>query len=202
MHELSEGRAKPILWVTHGMLSHSRDLSLYMDEAGGRICGLKIHGESENWNPAKMDKPLQRVFGIARERGLFVMVHTGEKNKQCDPRSFDGVCRTYGDVPVILAHGRPLASAVYMLTTYRNAYVDTSFMPHWQFCELVRIARERNFVDRILFGTDSPIPGRYLKSSLPRHLRGRMAKSQKIAGDDWRKISWENAKHLVPTIKD
>jgi predicted TIM-barrel fold metal-dependent hydrolase len=198
MHELSGGRAVPILWVTHDMLKNSRDLSLYMDDAGGRIAGLKIHGESEKWLPfLDVDKDFRRVFDIAKERGMFVKVHTGEKSEWCEAGAFGNVCKKYRDVPVILAHGRPLSTAIYVLIKNPNAYVDTSFMPHEHLRELIGVARERGFPDRILFGTDTPIPGRHLKSSLPRHLRGRIATSKEIAGKDWKKISWKNAQKLV-----
>ena len=197
MHERSEGRAKPILWVTHDMLKRSRDLSLYMNENGGKICGLKIHGGSEKWVPVSSDKCIRRVFDIARDLELFVKVHTGEKNEWCNAGNFSHICKIYSDVPVILAHGRPLSPTIYILMKNPNAYVDTSFMPHNQLRNLIHVARERGFIDRILFGTDTPIPGRYLKSSLPRHLRSRIAASKQIAGQDWDKISWENASRLL-----
>jgi predicted TIM-barrel fold metal-dependent hydrolase len=82
-----------------------------------------------------------------------------------------------------------------------NAYVDTSFMPHNQLRDLIHVAREQGFINRILFGTDTPIPGRYLKSSLPRHLRSQIAMSKHIAGKDWKKISWENANRLLRGIR-
>ena len=201
MYELSEGRAKPILWVTHDMLKRSRDLSLYMSEKGGKICGLKIHGDSEKWIPTASDKCFRRVFEIARELGLFVKVHTGEKNEWCNAGNFGHICKIYRDVPVILAHGRPLSPTIYVLMKNPNAYVDTSFMPHNQLRNLIHVAREQGFIDRILFGTDTPIPGRYLKSSLPRHLWARIAASKQIAGQDWKKISWGNASRLLRGIR-
>lgn len=197
MHELSDGRAKPVLWVTHDMLKRSRDLSLYMSEKGGKICGLKIHGESEKWVPVASDKCFRRVFDIARDLGLFVKVHSGEKNEWCNSGNFGCICKIYSEVPVILAHGRPLTPAIDVLMNNPNAYVDTSFMPHNQLRYLIHVAREQGFINRILFGTDTPIPGRYLKGSLPRHLRARIATSKQIAGKDWKMISCENVKKLI-----
>ena len=78
MHELSEGRAVPFLWVTHSMLRKSRDLSQYLDDG---IRGLKVHGVSEKWKPD--GKSLARVFDIADERNLAIMLHTGEKRVFC-----------------------------------------------------------------------------------------------------------------------
>lgn len=193
MHELSEGRAKPILWVSHDMLKRSPDLSLYMNDAGGEICGLKIHGGSESWEPNGRD--LQRIFEIAKERNLFVKVHTGEQDG-CRALSYKRLCEKFVDVQVVLAHGRTLLQATSVLMNCPNTFVDTSFMPHEDLQKFI----SAGFADQILFGTDTPISGRYLKSSLPRHLRSRVAQSKKIAGKDWAKISWKNAKKLFTNL--
>lgn len=194
MHELSGGKARPMLWVTHDMLKKSKDLALYMNDAGGRIVGLKVHGGSELWEP--FGKELKRVFDIAREREVFVMLHTGER-ENCEAGMYKQICKAYTDVPIILAHGRPIQQTMEMLCECPNTFVDTSFMPHEHLQILMDAAREHNFTDRILFGSDTPIPGRHLKSSLPRHLRARVETTKKIAGKDWKKISWENAKKLI-----
>lgn len=194
MHELSGGKAKPMLWVTHDMLKKSKDLSLYMDDAGGKIVGLKLHGVSESWVP--FGKDLKRVFDIAKEHEIFVMLHTGE-HEECEAGIYRRICNAYTDVPVILAHGRPIQQTIEMLKICPNTFVDTSFMPHEHLRILIKTAREHNFTERILFGTDTPIPGRHLKSSLPRHLRSRIAMTKKIVGKDWKKISWENANRLL-----
>ena len=194
MHELSEGRAKPILWVTHDMLKRSPDLSLYMNDAGGKICGLKIHGVSEKWPPN--GRELQQVFKIAQERRLFVKIHTGER-EECEAGMYGKICTKFPDVRVVLAHGRPIGQAIGILRNCSNTYVDTSFMPHCQFQQLMTVARQDGFTNRILFGTDTPIPGRHLKSSLPRHLRSRIAQTRQIASKDWAKISWKNAQNLL-----
>ena len=194
MHELSGGKARPMLWVTHDMLKKSKDLSLYMNETGGKIVGLKAHGVSEPWEP--FGKDLKRVFDIAQKHKIFVMLHTGER-ENCEAGMYKRICKAYADVPIVLAHGRPIQQTMEMLRECPNTFVDTSFMPHEHLRILMKIAREHNFTNRILFGTDTPIPGRHLKSSLPRHLRARVETTKKIAGKDWKKISWENAKKLI-----
>ena len=194
MHEVSGGKAIPMLWVTHDMLKKSKDLSLYMNETGGKIVGLKVHGVSEPWEP--FGKDLKRVFGIAQEHKFFVMLHTGER-ENCEVGMYKRICKAYADVPVVLAHGRPVLQAVEILRECPNTFVDTSFMPHEHLRVLINVAREHDFTGRILFGTDAPIPGRHLKSSLPRHLRARIATTKKIAGKEWMRISWKNAARLI-----
>ena len=186
MHELSEGRAVPFLWVTHSMLRKSRDLSLYLDD---KIKGLKVHGVSEKWKPH--GKSLARVFDIADERNLAIMLHTGEKN-ECFAGMYEPVIKKHPMVKVILAHGRPLNQTIDVLRHCPNAFVDTAFMPH----EHLQILIQKGFADRILFGTDTPIPGRNIKSSLPRYLRSRIAMSEKITDDAWTRVSWTNAQRI------
>lgn len=186
MHELSEGRAIPFLWVTHSMLQKSRDLSLYLDD---KIKGLKIHGGSEKWNPSS--RPMQRAFDIASERNLAVMLHTGEKDN-CFAGIYKRLCQKYSTGKIILAHGRPINQTIDILKNCPNTFVDTAFMPH----EHLELLIKAGFADRILFGTDTPIPGRHLKSSLPRYLRSRISTSSKIAGDSWKEISWLNAQRI------
>lgn len=187
MHELSEGRAVALLWVTHSMLRKSRDLSLFLDEG---IRGLKVHGGSERWLPK--GKPLERIFDIAEERNLAVMLHTGEKD-ECFAGIYGPIIKKHPKVKVILAHGRPLAQTMDVLRSCPNAFVDTAFMPH----EHLRVLLQEGFADRVLFGTDTPIPGRTLHSSLPRYLRMRIERSEIIAQNHWNKISWKNSRQVL-----
>lgn len=184
MKELSKGRAVPLLWVTHSMLRKSKDLALYLDE---EIRGLKIHGISESWTT----KELYRALSIAREQGLAVKFHTGEF-PQCYAGAYASLCKKFSDVKIILAHGRPLDQTIQVLEQCPNAFVDTAFMPHEHLQKLL----DKGFSRRILFGTDTPIPGRFLKSSLTRYLQRRIATSKKIAGIYWADISSKNAQIL------
>lgn len=183
MHELSKGHAYPLLWVTHSMLDRSPDLSRYLDE---QIIGLKIHGGSEHWPPT--GRRMRNLFALARERHLGIMVHTGE-NAMCEANDFLQLCMAFPKVPVLLAHGRPKRQIPLALMQCRNLYVDTAFMPHSQLRELFI----QGFSNRILFGTDTPIPRLYLHSSLPRHLRSRIRQCQNIAANEWSKVAHENA---------
>lgn len=192
MRELSGEKAYPFLWVTHSMLSKSGDLSLYLDDD---IRGFKVHGASESWPPN--GKGLTRIFELAKERELPVLLHTGGY-ESCCAGVYEKVCRKFESVPVILAHGRPVSEAIRVLDYCPNAFVDTAFMPHRDLCELLK----RKFFDRILLGTDTPIPGRHLKSSLPRYLRARIAQTKRLAvrfGGEraWNLICAENARKLI-----
>lgn len=187
MRELSEGRAVALLWVTHSMLRKSRDLYLYLDDG---IRGLKVHGGSERWLPK--GKTFERIFDIAKERNLAVMLHTGEKD-ECFAGMYGPIIKKHPQVKVILAHGRPLVQTMDVLRNCPNAFVDTAFMPHGH----LQVLLQEGFADRVLFGTDTPIPGRSLSSSLPRYLRMRIERSERIAQKYWNNISWENSRQVL-----
>lgn len=190
MKELSKNRAIPLLWVTHSMLTKSKDLTLFLDD---EIRGLKIHGVSEKWNPE--GKSLQRVFSIARDRKIAVKLHTGEKEK-CYAGMYKKICQQFDNVRVLLAHGRPLEQTIDVLKNCSNAFVDTAFMPH----DHLKLLLKEGFANQIVFGSDTPIPSLFLKSSLTGHLRSRIDMSMKISGADWSKISWKNANRLFGIV--
>ena len=103
--EASGGAAVPLLWVTPGMLRHSRDLSCYFFR---EFYGLKIHG-MQGWEPNGAE--LRRVFKVAEERDLPVLLHTGGRTS-CEAGAYLGVCAEFPSVRVILAHGQPIDQTV------------------------------------------------------------------------------------------
>ena len=183
MLEMSEFRGIPLQWISFGMLRHSRDLSLYLDES---VRGLKIHGVSEPWSP--FGKRLQRVFAIAQERNIPILLHTGEYERAY-AGNYEKICKKFSSVTVILAHGRPLDQTIRVLQKCPNTFVDTAFMPLHHLNKLLLAG----FRDRILFGTDLPIPQLFHKDSLTRYIRYRIEKIRKIAGNDQERIFWNNA---------
>ncbi len=190
--EFSEGCGVPFLWVAKSMLERSKDLKFYLDD---EIRGLKVHGVSELWNPC--GKELKRVFCIAQERKIPVLLHTGERDL-CYAEMYRKVCEKFPEVPMILAHGRPLNQTLRMLESFPNVYVDTAFMPH----EHLKILLNHGFCKRILFGSDTPIPSRFMKSSLTRYLRRRIKMTQKIAGNVANDVLYENASLLFKLNSD
>lgn len=183
MVEVSQGHAYPLLWITRPMLKASPDLSKYKNL---RYYGLKIHGCNDKWDP--FGKALCRIFDIARERNLPVTIHTGG-NEACNAKKFLSICLKYPDVKVILAHGRPGEQALEVLKATDNVYVDTAFSPLAD----IRLWLQKGFANRVIFGTDTPIPLCFFNSSLNRYVQRRIANIQQISGKSWPLIAEKNA---------
>jgi len=171
--ELSQNKAALFQWVLPEMLGKRNGLETWLDK---NVRGLKIHGKAQRWLP--FGKPLQKAFSIAAERKLPVMLHTGE-DKGIRPDDYQKICRKFPQVKVILAHGRPLDAAIFMLKMCPNTYVDTAFMPN----EELEILLILGFGKRVLFGTDVPAQKLFYKSSVAQYVKRRIEAARKMGLD-------------------
>ncbi len=136
----------PILMVSPDMLKNSPDLKKYLTLPW---CAIKVHGYFHPWQP--FGKPIRRILAIARDLGLPVMLHTGGRDRS-DAGSHSRLCAEFHDVPMILAHGRPIAQAIRVMKDCGNVFADTAFMP----LDDVKAAIAAGLSDRIVFGSDLP----------------------------------------------
>lgn len=180
--ELSGGEALPFLWVRPEMLMRSRDLSRYFFR---EFQGLKVHGY-QGWNPD--GRALRRVFEIAAERGLPVMLHTGGR-PWCEAGVYRKICMEFDTVPTILAHGRPVEQAIEVMRDCPNTYADTAFMP---VRDIVRL-KKNGLMSRTLWGSDFPVMKFFFKTPVRRYYRRRIQAVSKAVGKDaFHEIAWKN----------
>ena len=180
--DMSNGHAIPFLWVSPGMLRHSRDLRPYFFRD---FAGIKIHG-LQGWNPN--GKEIHRVLSIAREKDLPVLLHTGE-HEICRAGAYLRLCREFDDVRIILAHGRPLDECITVMKECPNVYADTAFMP----VNNILILRNEGLIERVLWGTDFPVM-RYFYDIPPEdYYRKKISEAINILGEsDFTRITQEN----------
>jgi len=114
------------------------------------VHGLKVHQQLFNWQ--KNPNSLERVFNIAQERNLPLLIHTGY-DSICSAGKYKSLIAKYQSVNITLAHGRPINEALSCLEECSNAWIDTSFMSDTD----LEILIKRGFQDKIIFGTDFPI---------------------------------------------
>lgn len=139
----------PFLWVTPKMLE-SGGIHRLIDSG---ICwkGIKLHFVSHPefyYNP----ELILRLFEMEYFRGKPVLIHTGEY-PTCHASVFERIIAGHKDRIFILAHGRPLDEAAFLVSKHENAYVDTAFMPEKDIVQLLRSGLE----DKVLWGSDLPI---------------------------------------------
>ena len=116
--------------------------------------GIKLHPRAHFWDleDEKHLKCLHELFTFAGERGLSVLIHTGEDNFE-RPCFFERFFAEYPEVKCVLAHCRPVAETIEMFQRYENVSGDTAFLSKNSFEKIVR----DGFGERLLPGSDFPI---------------------------------------------
>lgn len=186
MMALAPEQTLPVLWISPEMLEASKDLKKYDILP---FVAFKIHGISHKWDPK--GKSLRRVFHIARERNIPLLIHTGG-SPDTESGVYAVVCSQFPDVIVILAHGRPVNQAITVMKRCQNTRVDTAFMPIEDIKQIVA----SGLSDRILFGTDFPIDKYfYPKQSEISRYKNRVNTLVKTFGEKTF-LKWANAKTI------
>ena len=159
MQELVEaGGSKiyPVLWVLPQMLEDG-GLEKFMDSGINWKC-VKIHPQLHptKWTDGK--KCLNVVCAFSTTIQAPLLIHTGDK-RGCYPSLFENAIKNKPMLRFILAHGRPVDEAIALMEKYENVWVDTAFM----LTEQIRQLCDEKLSDRVLWGTDYPIPKYYYR---------------------------------------
>lgn len=118
------------------------------------ISGLKVHPYAQKWSTDDFFK----LFSLAESWRLPLLIHTGG-NEDADPLRLLPLFKQFPGVVVCLAHGRPLASTLHVMDKFSQIWTDTAF----QSLENLKILIKEGFNERILYGTDFPIPSYFRK---------------------------------------
>ena len=144
-------RAYPVLWITPEMIRSWAVFSMF--DKGIEWKCLKIHPQLHPTEWLEGSPYMSLVASIAAIKRLPLLIHTGEMHG-CLPKQFDWIIKERIDVTFILAHGRPIDQTLNLMNRYENVWCDTAFMPTENIVKLCRAG----LTDRILWGTDYPIP--------------------------------------------
>jgi len=113
--------------------------------------GVKLHPNAHSLSPASEEG--RRVFRLAAELGVPVMVHTGNGIPAALPTKVASPAAAFPEVPIILAHSGMMIfseEALQVAREYENVYLEVSWTPSF----LVREFVEEIGADRVLFGSD------------------------------------------------
>lgn len=140
----------PIMWITPEALKGN--IAWYL-ESGIKWWMLKIHPflNQTEWNPE--GDLFAEVLDIAGELRLPILIHTGNEDC-CKASLYEQAIKDNPNRTFILAHGRPIQSAIHISAAYDNVYVDSAFMP----IEHMKMFIDCGLSEKLLWGTDMCIP--------------------------------------------
>ncbi len=166
--------------IGFGSVNLSKDRA-YVEEKLEEVKRLKLRGikllpYSQFFDPSENEN-VGLLFEYCREYGWIVLSHSGcgagpfeilELSRDANPALWEPVVKKFPDVPLVLAHcgaysthvpGIWLQEAVQLGKKYRNVYADLAAVD-WILDREIVVKEIRKTIgfDRILFGTDYPLP--------------------------------------------
>lgn len=159
-------------------LSRSRDYveRVLEDIRRLKLRGVKLAPHSQFFNPAR-NPNMDLLFKHCSETGSVILSHAGcgcgpfeipELCRDARPHLWENLLKKYPDVPLVFAHfgayssiipGIWLHDVLQMGKKYRNVYADLAGVDWLLDREMVVVEiRKTMGFDRVLFGTDYPLP--------------------------------------------
>lgn len=207
----------PDILIGFGSVNLSKDRE-YVERTLDEISALKLRGIkllpfSQFFDPSENEN-VDVLFDYCRRTGSIVLSHTGcaagpfeilELSRNSRPELWEPVLKKYPDVPLVLAHfgaystyipGIWLQEAAQLGKKYRNVYADLAAVDWLLDREMVvNEIRKTITFDRVLFGTDYPLP-LTAGASLAYLVSGLRANSL-LSEREKRKVLGENAARLL-----
>lgn len=189
--DIDGSRVYPCLWLTESILALNLSDILIKSDIPWKC--LKIHTALNPKEWVSQSSQMGKLITLARELNLPILVHTGYED-WCRADKYELDISSNPDVTFILAHGRPFDAAYRMLYSYENVYIDTSFMPTSEIIDILDVSN----VNRIMWGSDTPIPMRFYQMSSYEEYYSNIIHSikQHISGDIYNRFIYHNAREL------
>jgi uncharacterized protein len=129
-----------------------------------RLRGLTLSPPNQDFHP--VDSRAMRVYALAEELGMPVLVHPGSpfteqsKMEYARPVFFDEVARTFPRLRLIFAQlGHPwIDETICLLGKHPHVFADISGLLRrpWQAYNALVLAHQYGVIDKLLFGSDFP----------------------------------------------
>ncbi len=176
-----------VLWIIPAMLKDG-GLECFLSSSIQWRC-LKIHPQLNPFYWQQNGADLEEVINLAKKLDVPILIHTGER-EGCEPLLFKEAIAANQSVKFILAHARPLEQTITLMKTYPNVWADTAFVATEN---VVKLCNE-GFADRVLWGTDYPIPHYfYPETDMQLYYEELLSALQtSVSQDDCNKITSEN----------
>lgn len=188
---LDGNKVLPIMWITPEALNGN--IAWYL-ESNIKWRMLKIHPflNQMEWNPE--GDLFAEALGISRELCLPLLIHTG--NEDCCMSSiYEQAINNNPDIIFILAHGRPIVSALHIAATYSNAFIDSAFMP----VEHMKMFVDSGLSEKLLWGTDMCIPKHFNhRLDMARYYKDKLEEFRKICNlKQFEDVTFKNAYRIL-----
>ncbi len=174
--------------------------------------GVKILPTLQFFNP-EGNRNLKKLFNLLNKESLILMIHCGcdpgpwEMEEFCrvgNPKLFEPLIKKSHN-PVVLAHSgsysaqepkSDLKEALEIAEQYENVWLDLSAVTYLvEEEEVVEEFRNRNLMDRLLFGSDYPVFKLGIKETVEI-----IERSPVLSQSEKRDVLFENAKKLLEKI--
>lgn len=172
---------------------YAADYSRKIDNVPGdeRFIGFKLLPEY-HMTPLS-DANYKRLFAVADESALLVLIHTWGGSAYNAPAQIEGVLKNYKRLKLLMGHSAPgeAEAAIRLAKDYENAYLDL--------CDIHRnngiIERMVSAVgsEKVFYGTDMPWYD-------PAYAVGSVVFSH-IAEQDMENILYRNAKNMINQVR-
>lgn len=169
---MAESRCVPVLWITPQLLK-SGQVDLFVNSEINWRC-VKIHG-FHDWSVPQIEK----VIELSGSLGLPLLLHTGG-SPNCDAGSYYSLCKSHPHQVFVFAHSRPVDQTIKVMIECENVWADTAFTPIEDIVQMVRNKLE----DRIMWGSDYPIPHIFYPRQDIGHMYERKVAKLKLAISD------------------
>jgi predicted TIM-barrel fold metal-dependent hydrolase len=113
--------------------------------------GIKIHTFAYSVNPSGVDG--MKVFDIAKETGLPLMIHTGNGIPFADPIMAYAAIKSHPEVLTVISHtggNMHQTQALVLAREFENVYLEPSWMPSVCIASMIKSIGS----NKILFGSD------------------------------------------------
>ncbi|MBM7564202.1 amidohydrolase family protein [Paenibacillus sacheonensis] len=128
---------------------YEAELRRCVEELG--FVGVKVHTFAHAVHPGGRDGT--KVFELARQLGIPVMVHTGAGIPFANPSNLIEVAERFPEVPIVMAHCGMMIMAgetILALRKCKNLYADITWTAGFQ----IKHWADEVGADRFMFGTD------------------------------------------------
>ena len=177
----------PLIWIRPHTEKNSQELETFLEKHRDFFYGLKFHPYTSRLRIS--DPRLAPYLNIARKFNYPILVHTA-LDEYANINELATLAKNNHDINFIAAHlelGSNNKYALSKLKEVSNLYGDTA----WVNMESLREAKKLNIINKIMFGSDSPIDGKDTLNH--KFYKGYFSNKIGLRKDDYDKLMYKNA---------